>query len=58
MMILLNIYYTAMQFWWLYKTLLSYEIWALKKKLMLVYSIYNGLVYATVFIESNEYQYF
>lgn len=34
------------------------KYWALKTNLMLVYNIYNDLIYATVFIESNELQYF
>lgn len=34
------------------------KYWALKTNFMLVYSIYKGLVYATVFIESNKFQYF
>lgn len=34
------------------------KYWPLKTNLMLVYSIYKGLVYATVFIESNKFQYF
>lgn len=34
------------------------KYWALKAILMLVYNIYNDLEYATVFIESNKFQYF